>query len=92
MLNARYFAGRTDGLHTWRGEEVLVATTWPCLHGASRTMAMGAERVLPSIFRCRVLRGEWGTGDRRPRIARAARSERCGPCAPGARSRTDALV
>jgi methyltransferase (TIGR00027 family) len=27
MLNERYFAGRTDGLHTPRGEELLVATT-----------------------------------------------------------------
>jgi O-methyltransferase involved in polyketide biosynthesis len=27
MLNERYFAGRTDGLQTLRGEELLVATT-----------------------------------------------------------------
>jgi O-methyltransferase involved in polyketide biosynthesis len=27
MLNERYFAGRTDGLHLSRGEELLVATT-----------------------------------------------------------------
>jgi methyltransferase (TIGR00027 family) len=27
MLNQRYFAGRTDGLHTSSGEELLVATT-----------------------------------------------------------------
>jgi hypothetical protein len=27
MLNQRYFAGRTDGLQTFRGEELLVATT-----------------------------------------------------------------
>ena len=27
MLNERYFAGRTDGLQTARGEELLVATT-----------------------------------------------------------------
>jgi methyltransferase (TIGR00027 family) len=26
-LNERYFAGRTDGLRLWRGEELLVATT-----------------------------------------------------------------
>jgi len=27
MLNERYFAGRTDGLRTSSGEELLVATT-----------------------------------------------------------------
>ncbi len=27
MLNERYFAGRTDGLRTARGEELVVATT-----------------------------------------------------------------
>jgi hypothetical protein len=27
MLNERYFAGRTDGLRTAKGEELLVVTT-----------------------------------------------------------------